>query len=587
MNISFIRSHLDELSISAILAAIFGASDFVSRNIHLTQLPPKLLRKGIVPIEITEFWSSVISKNIFIGVVCIVLAILIIFLLLKTVEFEFVGIHKPSILLILIAFIIGAYLWRFPESNLDFYRYYQAAKTISKIGLINYIIEWSPSKTDLPFIPMLYGIIFNFLGISRVAIQIFKTICFTATVYLTYWLGSRLWNQTVGIYSGLILMGIIPFIFQIPTTLVDIPYVFLVVLFTSCVIITYHHKKWYVGAIFTLLLIPLVLLSKGSSVIYIPTIFIGVTLFAIFQTNNRKDTIVRSFFISLSAFVILVISTIIFSQKIRLLYESTSQRRPWIQGAETSSIIHVITRLLSDAWTIRNPLGWIQNSIILLGIIVFATSFFAILYLFKKRDSKFILLIAWMVLPLFFLPGGHRIDLVRYLFPSLPVFAIASAFILSRFRKKIGQMLLISVILSSFLTASIMYVPLRNVNSMTAEQSACDLVNSLDVDSVGLVHIAETADGKRLISHSGQLMIHFEYQLSPDLQYYTVYELIELGQRGDDLPDVLILVSDTYYIPDFFDSFLSFNYRLISVKEGYLGGAWSPLICRIFVTRAE
>jgi hypothetical protein len=377
-------------------------------------------------------------------------------------------------------------------------------------------------------------------------------------------------------------MGIIPFIFQIPTTLVDIPYVFLVVLFTSCVIMTYHQKKWQISALFTVLLIPLILLSKGSAVIYIPSIFMGVTLFAIFQTNNRKETIIRSFVISVSTLATFAIGTIIFNQKIRLLYETVGQRRPWIQGAETSSIIHVIIRFLSDAWTIRNPLGWIQNSIILLGIIVFVTSCIAILYLIKKRDPKFILIIAWMLLPLFFLPGGDRINLVRYLFPALPVFAIASAFILSNLRKKIGQMILISVVLSSFLTASIMYVPLRNAGAMMAEQSACNLVNSLDVDSVGLAHVAETPAGKRLINHRDQLMIHFEYQLSPDLQYYTVYELIERGQRGDDLPDVLILVSDTYYIPEFFNSFLSFNYRLISVQEGYLGGDWSPLICRVY-----
>jgi hypothetical protein len=118
---------------------------------------------------------------------------------------------------------------------------------------------------------------------------------------------------------------------------------------------------------------------------------------------------------------------------------------------------------------------------------------------------------------------------------------------------------------------------------MAAIQSSCNLANSLDIDSVGILHASKTPWGKILQAHKGQLIIHFEYNLMHEVKYYHAEDLIH---GSNETPIFLIVVSDTYNIPNYLQNFL-LRYDHIATSEGYLGGSWSPIICRTYTLKAS
>jgi hypothetical protein len=546
--------------------------------------PTKTISGQVIPDEIISFWSSMFNKNLFIGAVILVIIILVVTLNSKSVKISIIN-FRFEILIPVIAFIIGFYLWRLPEGNLDYYRYYLTAKTVHELGLLEFFGKWKKSGTDLPFVSVLYGLLFNITGVSRIVIQIFKTLCFAFTSYLIFRIGSMIWNRTVGLYASIIPLITVPYVLQVPATLVDIPYVFLLVLFTYLLLVTYRSRFWQVGAVLTILLIPLIMLSKLTSMIYLPVIFVSLTIMEIFRTKERRTVFLKTVFILIGVSILFGSLFVLYHSKILLFYEGLSFV-PELDTGIAFPFFQAISNVIFRAWTLRDPLGWVRNIIYLFGIVVSILSFYSILYLIKKQDVRFVFLLGWIVIPIFFLPGGHRFDLVRYFFPSVPAFAIGSGLIISKFKPRIRHLLLVSIILSSVLTASLISIPRINATGMGAIKYSCDFVNSLEVDSIGLVHVAETEWGKKLTSKGtrGQLNIHFNYQLQHKLKYYKVNQI--LGE-SDELPQILIVVSDTHNIPGALESLTLFRYDLISLREGYLGGAWSPLICRIYSLKAQ
>jgi hypothetical protein len=493
--------------------------------------------------------------------------------------------YRFEILIPVIAFIIGIYLWRLPEGNLDYYRYYRTAKTVHELGLMEYFGKWKPSGTDLPFISVIYGSLFNIVGVSRIVVQVFKTICFAFISYLIFRLGSMIWNRTVGLYASIIPLITVPFILQVAYTLVDIPYVFLLVLFTYLLLVTYRSRFWQVGAVLTILLIPLIIMSKATSSIYIPVIFAALTIMEIYRTKEHRPILLRAVVILIGVVALFSSLFVLYHSKLLLFYGGL-RSRPDLDTGIAFPALQAFSNLIFKAWTIRNPLGWVRNIFYLFGTVVALFSFYSIAYLVKKRDLRFVLLLSWIVIPIFFLPGGQRFDLVRYFFPSIPAFALGSALIISKFKPKVRHLFLVSIVISSILTASLIEIPMRNATGMAAIQYSCDFVNKLEVDSVGLVHVAETEWGKKLKRENvrGQLFIHFNYQLQHNLKYYKVNQILS---ESDELPQILIVVSDTHNIPGSLESLTIFRYELVSVREGYLGGAWSPLICRIYSLKSQ
>lgn len=139
---------------------------------------------------------------------------------------------RPAALFV-VSFAAGSAFWREPEVIVDAARYFGQAKLLAAHGVGHFLDAWGrtiPAWTDLPLVPFLYGLVFTVLGEHRVAIQVSTTLAFAGTVVLTYALGRTLWNETVGLLAGGLLLGMPYLVTQVPLMLVDVPAMFLVTL---------------------------------------------------------------------------------------------------------------------------------------------------------------------------------------------------------------------------------------------------------------------------------------------------------------------------------------------------------------------
>jgi asparagine N-glycosylation enzyme membrane subunit Stt3 len=150
---------------------------------------------------------------------------------------------RPPLTLFFSSFLAASIFWGAPEVIVDVSRYFTQAKHLELYGIKYFMSEWGTginAWTDLPLVPFLYGLIFKYLGESRIFIQIFSTILFSLTVVLTYLTGKEFWNEETGFFAGAMLLGI-PYIFsQTPMMLVDIPTMFF---FNALGLYIYHGFK--------------------------------------------------------------------------------------------------------------------------------------------------------------------------------------------------------------------------------------------------------------------------------------------------------------------------------------------------------
>ncbi|MEK9145679.1 MAG: glycosyltransferase family 39 protein, partial [Elusimicrobiota bacterium] len=141
--------------------------------------------------------------------------------------------RRPAGALFLCSFAVAAVSWGEPEVIVDASRYFTQAKHLELYGLEYFLREWGgqiAAWTDLPLIPLLYGLVFRFAGEDRIYIQIFTTLLFSASVVLTYLIGRTLWDETTGFYAGALLLGMPYLLAQVPLMLVDVPAMFFLLL---------------------------------------------------------------------------------------------------------------------------------------------------------------------------------------------------------------------------------------------------------------------------------------------------------------------------------------------------------------------
>ena len=136
---------------------------------------------------------------------------------------------RPAATLLILSYASGALFWAEPEVIVDAARYFTQAKHLELYGIGYFLRQWGgeiQAWTDLPLVPFLYGMIFKFLGESRIYIQAFTTLLFSMAVLLTYQIGRSLWNEELGFWAGALLLGFPYLLTQVPSMLVDVPTMF-------------------------------------------------------------------------------------------------------------------------------------------------------------------------------------------------------------------------------------------------------------------------------------------------------------------------------------------------------------------------
>ncbi|MCX9083573.1 MAG: glycosyltransferase family 39 protein [Candidatus Methanoperedens sp.] len=358
--------------------------------------------------------------------------------------------------LFFIGMIIGTLFWNIPEINPDAARFFTEAKYLELKGIWGYFNDWGYEFfvwSDFPSVPFFYGILFRYLGEFREYIQIFNTILFSLTSVLTYKISKRLWNEEIGIYSGLLLMSFPFLLSQIPLMLVDIPFMFLVMLSAFLLFKVFDNKYYSIPAS---IIIFFALYAKLSSILILcPIIFILIINYRSVILNKKRW-----------------IFTIFFSLTLTILF-FIWKMDAILQSEKTNFQAFDINRFS------ENPLNYFYQ----IGFIVIILAIYSIIIGIRKKDMNYIIVIAWVTITFLFLYDVR----IRYMIPVFPFIAImASLSIYSISNTDVKKFLISSLVLTSIAFSVYAYIPYEENFTDKNIKDAAEFTNSLNIQEIQL-----------------------------------------------------------------------------------------------------
>ncbi|HXX57628.1 MAG TPA: glycosyltransferase family 39 protein [Thermodesulfovibrionales bacterium] len=476
----------------------------------------------------------------------LLLGIILSYLLSKV----WVRVRRPALVLFSLSFAASVVFWSEPEVIVDTARYFTQAKTLEVYGIGHFFREWGrgiSAWTDLPLVPFLYGLIFKFVGETRLYVQIFTTVLFSLTVILTYRIGKILWNEETGFSAGLLLLGI-PYVFtQIPLMLVDIPTMF----FLTLSVFAVTEALWCGSSGMVVLSSFSLFLSFFSKFSTWPMLSILVVIFLICQTRIENaaagscmgKTAVIIALALLSAGTVILLKFDVFSEQVRLLmrYQGPGLRR-WGESFLSTFFFQIHPFITFSALYS----AWIA---------------------YRRRDPRY-LIISWgVILVILF-----QVKRIRYILPLFPMIALMAAYGLQEIRdREVKRFLIFCILFSSITVAGFAYLPFTEKMSAVNLKMAGEFLDSLEGETVEVATLQREGqminpaafvpildlythkkiryrDGGSLFPDreerdSSPLRFTWEYK-SPD---YYVWDK-DLPKRG--IPLVVIAGGETDILPD-------------------------------------
>ena len=375
-------------------------------------------------------------------------------------------VRKPAVWLFISSFAVSAIFWGEPEIIVDASRYFVQAKHLELYGVGYFFKEWGneiTAWTDLPLIPFLYGLIFSFFGEARVGIQLFSTLLFSGTVVLTYLIGKTLWDETVGIYGGILLLGI-PYLFtQVPLMLVDVPTMFF---FTLALFITIKAVREG-GAVLLIsasVTIALAMLSKYS--VWLMLSVIPVILLTHVE-YGRKAVFQRAAVIALGTTLLIGVVILwkfdVIAEQLRLLqsYQVPGLKR-WGESF-TSTFFFQIHPYITLA------------------------ALFSIYAAIRKKDFKYAI-VGWLLLLMVVL----EIKRARYLIVVLPMLALMASYGIKEISNiRIRKFVVSSAVVSALVIAIFAYLPFLKTISAVNLKQAGRYLDTMDSETVEVIVLSQ------------------------------------------------------------------------------------------------
>jgi 4-amino-4-deoxy-L-arabinose transferase-like glycosyltransferase len=359
------------------------------------------------------------------------------------------------------AFAAVVPFWAAPEVIVDTARYFMQAKYLELYGVGFFAREWGgeiAAWTDLPLVPFLHGIVFDLVGESRTAIQVFTGLLFAATVVLTWQIGATLWDDTVGGSAAALLLAMPYLLTQPALMLVDVPTMFFL---TLAVFATLKAvREGGAGALIAApVAITLAMLSKYSTWIMLSTLAV-IVLVHLERGRRGRAVLSRAFIIGLATillagmFVLLKLDVV--AAQVRLLW---SYQLPGLARWEES---HISTFLFQ------------------IHPFVTAAALCSVAVALIRRDRNY-LIIAWMLMLLAVL-GVKR---ARYILITLPMFALMAGYAMREVADgRIRRFIIGCAVASSLVTAVLGYLPLLKRMSAANLMAAGEHLDTLDTDVV-------------------------------------------------------------------------------------------------------
>ncbi len=384
--------------------------------------------------------------------------------------------QRPSTFLFFISFAISAIFWKVPEVIVDTSRYFTQTNLLVIYVIGYFISQWGNginAWTDLPLVPLLYGLIFKLFGEARAFIQVFTSFIFSMTVVFTYLIGRTLWDEKTGFFAGALLWGI-PYIFsQTPLMLVDVPTMFFVTL--SIYTFIKALQKGGVWIVAASIAIFCTVFAKYSSWMMLSVL--GV-IFLVFlkqagvrgqgPDNETRNYIYRGGWVAIAAGVLIGIVILfkydIISGQIEFLreYQAPGLRR-WGESFVSTFLFQI------------HPF-------------ITIAALYSIYEAFRKKDFKF-LIISWLVLLIVLL----QIRRSRYVLVVFPMLTLMASYGLQKIKKTEVRRYVVSCIVSvSLAVAMFAYLPFLQAMSMVNLKKAGEFLNSIDTEKIDVFTVPST-----------------------------------------------------------------------------------------------
>jgi hypothetical protein len=368
-------------------------------------------------------------------------------------RFSFYEKGKPLVLFVT-SFAMASFFWSEPEVIVDAARYFTQAKHLKVYGVGYFAEQWGKSIfawTDLPLVPFLYGLVFKFFGEHRILIQALNTVFYSLTVVLTYQLGKTLWNEEVGFWGGILLLGF-PYLYtQVPLLLVDVPtmFFFMLAVVTCVYALENGGMNRIVAASFSLFLVFYVKYSSWIMLTIIPVICAYLIFKNPMKTVRRCGVLalLSSIFIGL----LFMMYQDIFIDQINFLVD---YQRPGLKRWSESYV--------STFFFQTHPF-------------ITAAALFSFIVAARKVDFRFII-ISFLVLLFLFM----QVKRIRYTLPIFPMLALMAAYAMETIQSKaLKKHLVFSVVGTSFVVAFIGFLPLLKSLGVQNLQKTGQYLNTL------------------------------------------------------------------------------------------------------------
>jgi len=373
--------------------------------------------------------------------------------------------RRPGAVLFLASWGVAACFWGEPELIVDASRYFTQAKHLEVYGLGHFLAEWGrgiPAWTDLPLVPLLYGLVFALCGESRVFAQAFTTTLFAASVLLTYRIGKALWDEETGFAAGALLLAIPYLPTQVPLLLVDVPTMFFLALAFFAVGGALERGGWARIALASLA-VSLAFLSKYSSWILLS----GLPAMAVVRGREgapgprRAGLAIALLSGSLVAALALSRREVLAAQVSLLLgYQAPGLRR-WGESF-ASTFLFQVHPFLSAAALLS---AWVA---------------------IRRRDRRWAV-VAWPVLLL----AAFQVRRIRYWIPAFPMLALLGAYGLQAIGAREVRKLVVACAVACSLVVSLHgYLPFLRSTGAANLQRAGEYLDSVGEGRVEVFALA-------------------------------------------------------------------------------------------------
>lgn len=361
--------------------------------------------------------------------------------------------------LFLSAFTAAIPMWGMPEVIVDAARYFVQAKYVMLNGPGYLLQEWGGdigAWSDLPLVPLLYGVAFTLFGETRIVAQALSTLLFAGTVVSTWLIGRILWDDKVGGTAAALLLAMPYLLTQPALMLVDVPTMFFLSLavFATIKAVRNGGVAYLAAAPVTIVL---AMLSKYSTWVMLSVLPV---IILVLMRGNRRIALARGFKMALA--------TVLFAGTLALLK------------------FDVVSRQMSLLWSYQWPgLARWEESVVSTFLyqvhpFVTAAALCSAPIALAKRDSRYVI-VAWMIL----LVLALGIKRARYVLITLPMLALMAGYALREIADgRLRRFIVAGSVASALITALAGYLPMLKATSAANLVAAAERLDAMEVDRV-------------------------------------------------------------------------------------------------------